>query len=86
MATLRPDRVSRHVGAGLTFAVTIGLFAYGGHLLDNRLQTSPGFLITGVFLGGVGGFLHLVRMVAPELLPWGRKPPPPDQTPPSNQT
>lgn len=76
MPTLRPDRLSRHVGAGLTFAVTIGLFAYGGYLLDNWLETSPAFLIVGVFLGGVGGFIHLVRVVAPELLPWGKKPPP----------
>jgi F0F1-type ATP synthase assembly protein I len=84
MATLRPDRLSRHVGAGLTFAVTIGLFAYGGYLLDGWLGASPAFLIVGVFLGGVGGFLHLVRMVAPELLPWGRRQPPPDQKPPTN--
>jgi len=68
----------------LTFAVTIGLFGYGGYLLDSWLHTRPALLIVGVFLGGVGGFLHLVRMVAPELLPWGRKRPPPDQNPPPN--
>jgi F0F1-type ATP synthase assembly protein I len=66
----------------LTFAVTIGLFAYGGYLLDSWLDTNPAFLIVGVFLGGLGGFLHLVRMVAPDLLPWRRKKPPPDQNPP----
>jgi F0F1-type ATP synthase assembly protein I len=66
----------------LTFAVTIGLFAYGGYLLDNWLETNPALLIVGVFLGGLGGFLHLVRMVAPDLLPWRRKKPPADQNPP----
>ena len=85
MPTLRPDRLSRHVGAGLTFAVTIGLFAYGGYLLDSWLDTSPALLIVGVFLGGFGGFLHLVLMVAPELLPWRTKPSPSDQNPPPDR-
>ena len=85
MPTLRPDRLSRHIGGGLTFAVTIGLFAFGGYLLDRALDSRPAFLITGFFLGGVGGFLHLVRVVAPELLPWGKKPPPQEEDTPTEE-
>lgn len=63
---------TRHVGAGLTLAVAVGLFAYGGHLLDGVVGSRPLFLITGVMLGGAGGFLHIVKVFAPEMLP--RKP------------
>ena len=55
-------------------AVAVGLFSYGGHLLDQELSTSPAFLLTGLVLGALGGFLHLVNLVAPELLPFRKKP------------
>jgi F0F1-type ATP synthase assembly protein I len=55
-------------------AVTVGLFSYGGHLLDQQLSTSPAFLLTGLVVGALGGFLHLVNLVAPELLPFRKKP------------
>ncbi len=74
MPKARPDRTTRHVGAGLTMAVAVGLFSYGGHLLDQKLSTSPAFLLTGLVLGAVGGFLHLVNLVAPDLLPFRKKP------------
>jgi hypothetical protein len=32
---------SRAIGAGLTLAVSVGLFAYGGLWLDRRLDSSP---------------------------------------------
>jgi len=54
-------------------AVTVGLFSYGGHLLDQKLSTSPTFLLIGLILGAVGGFLHLVNVISPDLLPFRKK-------------
>lgn len=61
------------LAAGLTFAVAVALFAWGGWLLDGWLHTTPLFLLVGVALGMLGGFTHLLSAVAPELLPWRRK-------------
>ena len=59
----------RYAGLGLTFAVTVGLFALGGFFLDGRLGTSPLFLIVAVFTGfGLG----LYSMVSK--LPSSRRP------------
>jgi F0F1-type ATP synthase assembly protein I len=72
---VRPTaRGTRTLGAGLTLAVTAFLFSYGGYLLDGQLGTRPLFLILGVLLGAVGGFIHLLRVVAPEMLPFGKEP------------
>ena len=67
------DRGTRFLGAGLTMAVTAGLFACGGYLLDGALGTLPLFVVVGALLGFGGGFIRLLSMVAPELLPWSRK-------------
>lgn len=78
MAPQRPTmqrRGTQVLGAGLTLAVTVGLFAWAGLALDDWLATSPLFLCVLVLLGVVGGFLHLVKTVAPELLPFGRRGP-----------
>lgn len=67
-------------------AVTVGLFSYGGYLLDQKLSTSPVFLLIGLALGASGGFLHLVNVVAPELLPFRKKDhQPPEPQPPEPQ-
>ncbi|MCC6671451.1 MAG: AtpZ/AtpI family protein [Planctomycetes bacterium] len=66
------DRGARHLGAGLTLVVTVGLFTFGGHWLDARLHTSPLFLLVGLAAGFAGGLLHLLRVLAPELLPFGK--------------
>ncbi len=69
-------------------AVTVGLFSYGGHLLDQQLSTSPVFVIVGFVLGAGGGFLHLVKVIAPELLPFGKRtsqPEDPDQPDETNK-
>ena len=60
------------VGAGMTLAVTVGLFAFGGYLLDGWLETTPLFLLLGLLLGATGGFIHLFSVVAPGMLPFGR--------------
>ena len=67
----------------MTLAVVVGLFAYGGLWLDDRLGTRPWFLLVGVLLGVVGGFVHLLRVFAPEMLPFGRPPKKPDPPPPA---
>jgi ATP synthase protein I len=74
---------NRALGAGLTLAATVGLFAYGGLWLDGRFGTSPWLLLLGVGCGITGGMLHLIRVLAPELWPFGRPPrkgPPPSSS------
>ena len=60
------------VGAGLTLAVTVGLFAYGGLWLDRQLGTRPWMLLLLVLIGILGGMLHLIRVVAPDMLPFDK--------------
>jgi ATP synthase protein I len=69
-------RGNGHVlGAGLTLAVSVGLFAYGGLWLDARFGTKPWLLLLCVVCGIVGGILHLIRVLAPEMWPFGKLPP-----------
>lgn len=56
---------ARYAGVGVQYAATLGLFAWGGHALDSRFDTSPLLLIAGVLLGFVGGTLSLIRKVPP---------------------
>ena len=55
----------RHFAAytdlGLRFAAAAALGGLGGYWLDGRLHTTPIFLIAGVLLGGVAGFINLYR-------------------------
>ena len=64
----------RALGAGLTLAVSVGLFAYGGLWLDARFGTKPWLLLLCVVCGIVGGILHLIRELAPGSWPFGRVP------------
>ena len=52
---------TRLSGAGVEFAVALGLGAAGGYGLDRWLGTSPWLLIVGVFLGFAVGLFILVR-------------------------
>ncbi|MCC6785693.1 MAG: AtpZ/AtpI family protein [Planctomycetes bacterium] len=65
-------RGSDALGAALTLAVAVALFAFGGHRLDLALESSPVFVLVGLALGGVGGFIHVLRVLAPDLLPFGK--------------
>lgn len=79
----QPRGNPRALGAGLTLAVSVALFAYGGLWLDNRFGTRPWCMLALVALGIVGGILHLIRVLAPEMWPFGKLPgnggPPPTE-------
>ena len=66
----RPPSSQKAVGAGLTLAVSVGVFAYGGLWLDRQFGTKPWLLLLLVVLGIAGGILHLIREVAPEMDPF----------------
>jgi len=74
MAVLGSDRTTRHLGAGLTMAAVVGAFAFAGRWLDERTGLGPTFLLIGFALGGVGGFIHLVSVIDPTLLPFRPRP------------
>ena len=63
----------------------VALFTLGGRWLDEELGwSSPLFLLVGFILGALGGFVHLVNTVAPEMLPFRSMPAPtskPDDEP-----
>lgn len=73
MATAPQHSSANALGAGLTFAAAVALFAYGGLWLDERLGTRPWFVLVGVFLGLLGGTIHLLKSLAPSSLPFGRR-------------
>jgi F0F1-type ATP synthase assembly protein I len=81
MAFTSNDFGTRALSAALTMALSVGLLAYGGIRADEWLGTSPLFLVLGVLLGATGGLLHLIARLAPEMLPWRRRPP---QDPPAD--
>lgn len=69
-----PVGSTRALSAGMTLAVSVGLFAYAGLWLDDRFGTRPWLLILCVGCGIVGGILHLIRVLAPDSWPFGRLP------------
>ena len=64
---------TRALSAGLTFGITIALFTVGGVWLDTRLETKPLFVLCGVFCGLLGGTIHLLSALAPDILPFARR-------------
>ncbi len=69
------DRGAGALGAALTMALAVALFTWGGYRLDLALSSSPLFVIVGAMLGVVGGFLHLMRVVAPDIRLFRKKEP-----------
>lgn len=56
--------VSTYAGAGLQFALGIVLFLFLGRWADQKLGTTPLFLLIGVFAGGGGGFYSMYRRIS----------------------
>jgi len=54
---------SRYGSVGLQFGVVLALFALAGHWLDERLGSSPIFLVLGVLVGFGGGLISLIRKI-----------------------
>ncbi|MDA0375562.1 MAG: AtpZ/AtpI family protein, partial [Planctomycetota bacterium] len=40
---------------------------------DGALGSSPILMVVGVLMGLVGGFLHVLRVLAPDLLPFAKR-------------
>jgi F0F1-type ATP synthase assembly protein I len=53
----------RWMGLGLEFGGVIAVFCYFGIVLDNRLGTSPWFLLSGFFLAFTGMFYLIYKEV-----------------------
>lgn len=51
------------LGVGLQFAGAILLFLFVGRWVDGRLGTEPWFLLIGVLVGAVAGFVSLYRQL-----------------------
>jgi F0F1-type ATP synthase assembly protein I len=73
---------TKGLGASMTLVASVALLSYGGIWLDRRYGTTPLFLLVGVAWGAVFGILHLLRVLAPELLPFRRRKKPDDEAPP----
>ncbi|MCK5941022.1 MAG: AtpZ/AtpI family protein [Planctomycetes bacterium] len=70
--TTRSPTAQKAIGAGLTLAASVGVFAYGGLWLDRTLGTRPWLLLLMVALGIGGGMLHLIYVVAPDMWPFAK--------------
>lgn len=52
-------QVSKHLGVGLTSALSTLLFLYLGSLADARLGTTPWLTLIGAFVGAGAGFYYM---------------------------
>lgn len=52
--------LGRYAGHGLTIALSTALFAWLGSWADDRLGTSPVFVLLGVFVGFGAGFYSMI--------------------------
>ena len=64
--------LARYSGHGIAWVLTVVLLGWGGLALDEKLGTTPAFVLAGVLLGIVGGFyrLYLRLVVEPENRKW----------------
>lgn len=57
------DGMARYGSLGIQFAGTIVALGALGYWADSAFGTLPWFLIAGILLGSVGGFVSLVKKV-----------------------
>lgn len=57
--------VAPYLDLGLRLALAMVLGVYGGYWLDNKLATTPLFLLLGMFIGAASGFMTIYRSVFP---------------------
>jgi ATP synthase protein I len=50
-----------YAGVGIQFAIALVIFALGGNWIDQRLGSSPLFLVLGVFVGAAAAFYSMYR-------------------------
>ncbi len=62
-------------GLGVQFAVALVFFGYAGQWVDQRLNTAPVFLLTGVLAGAGGTFFLSFRRLTAKRPPPSRRPP-----------
>ena len=49
---------------GWQFAITLGLLTWGGYWLDKELETKVLFTLIGIFMGLIGGFVRLYKLIS----------------------
>lgn len=54
---------TRYGGLGIQYAGTIVVLGALGYWADSAFDTLPWFLIAGILIGSVGGFISLVKKV-----------------------
>lgn len=52
-----------YAGLGLSFALTLCVFALVGYWLDGKWGTKPWLMVAGVLLGGLGATISLIKKV-----------------------
>lgn len=55
-----------YAGLGVQFVVAVLLCGFLGNFLDLKLETRPLFLICGIVLGAIAGFVGLFRVLNSE--------------------
>lgn len=71
-----PAQLLQFADLGMRLAVCIAGMTVGGYYLDQWLDLSPVFLITGALLGMAAGMWSVISQVEG----WGKRPPPDDST------
>jgi len=57
--------IGKYLNLGFQLAVAVGLGIVVGYWLDKKLGTVPLFLLLGLSVGAVAGFLNIYRIVYP---------------------
>lgn len=60
-----PGSVSRYLDLGLRLTLSLLIGVVGGRWVDDKVGTSPLFLLLGLFIGITAGFLTVYRAVFP---------------------